>query len=109
MLTQLVKAGQHMGPGATFAALAEHLRAESADFDPLIADVAADSESELETARLELAGAIRQTRMKLLKAALDELAATGMQSDEARVRYRELMTQQEKLRREAVAEIAQRQ
>ena len=108
MLAQLVEAGLRMGPGASFAVLAEHLRAENSDFDALIADVAADTESELEVARLELAGAIRQSRMRLLKAEMEHLVSAGLGSDAARERYRELTIQQEQLRREAIAEIAQR-
>ena len=109
MLQQLVEAGKNIGSSASFAVLAEQLRAETGDFDALVAEVAAAPEGELETARLELAGALRQTRMKQLKAALDHLAATGMAAPEAQERYRALMLQQEQLRREAVAEIAQRQ
>ena len=108
MLMQLVDAGRSMGPGANFAALAEHLRAESGDFDALIAEVAADSESDFETARLELAGAIRQTKMKLLKVEVDQLIVAGLATEEARERYRQLTLAQEQLRREAVAEIASR-
>ena len=112
MLMQLVEAGREIGAGASFAAMAEHLRTENGekgDFDALIAEVAAASESEFETARLELAGAVRQTKMKLLKAELDQLAASGLASREAQQRYRELMIEQEQLRRQAEAEIAQRQ
>ncbi len=109
MLQQLVDAGKNIGAAASFAVLAEQLRAETGDFDALIAEVAATPESELETARLELAGALRQTRMKQLKAALDQLAATGLAAPDAQQRYRALTLQQEQLRREAVAEIAQRQ
>ena len=109
MLRQLVDAGKRIGPAASFAVLAEQLRAENSDFDALIAEVAAAPEGDAETARLELAGAVRQTRMKLLKAELDGLAATGLAAPEAQERYRALTLQQEQLRRQAVAEIAQRQ
>ena len=108
MLMQLVDAARSMGDMAGFAALAEHLRSESGDFDALIAEVAAASDSAIESARLELAGALRQTRMKLLKAEIAELITGGLASDSDRERYRELMIRQEQLRREAVAEIAQR-
>ncbi|RZI43603.1 DNA primase [Herbaspirillum sp. HC18] len=99
MLKQLIEACVALGPQANFAALAEQLRALNSDFDPLIAEIAADSESELDTARLELAGAIRQTKMQVLKAELERLATTGLATEEARARYRELMQQQEQLRR----------
>ena len=109
MLQQLVEAGQAIGTAASFAVLAEQLRAENGDFDALIAEVAATPESELETARLELAGALRQTRMKQLKAEIDQLVGTGLAAPEAQEKYRALTLQQEQLRRQAVAEIAQRQ
>ncbi|MES2832646.1 MAG: DNA primase [Pseudomonadota bacterium] len=108
MLRQLVDAGKRMGQSASFAILAERLKAESADFDALIAEVAAETESAFDTARLELFGAIRQTRLKQVKEQLDELAAGGLSSEDARERYRSLSSHQERLRQEAVAEIAQR-
>jgi DNA primase len=104
MLTQLISACQALGPQANFAALAERLRAAGADFDPLIAEIAADSESDAAAARLELAGAVRQTRMQVLKVELDQLAKTGLGTEEARARYRELSQQQEQLRRQAEVE-----
>jgi DNA primase len=108
MLTQLVAASRSMESQASFAALAEHLRISGSDFDPLIAEIAADSESDIELARIELAGAIRQTKMKLLKAELDQLVTSGLGPDEISKRYREITLQQEQLRRQAEAEITQR-
>ncbi|HJU70974.1 MAG TPA: DNA primase [Paucimonas sp.] len=104
MLRQLIATGQALGEQANFAALAELLRATGPDFDPLIAEIAAAQESDKDTARIELAGAVRQTRMKLLKAELEQLAAAGLASEESRMRYRELMLQQEQLRRQATEE-----
>lgn len=104
MLTQLIDACIAIGPQANFAALAEQLRAISSDFDPIIAEIAADTESDPETARLELAGAVRQTKMQILKAELERLATTGLTTEEARARYRELMQQQEQLRRQPEVE-----
>ncbi|OGB24981.1 MAG: DNA primase [Burkholderiales bacterium RIFCSPLOWO2_02_FULL_57_36] len=108
MLTQLVAASRSMEMHASFAALAEHLRMSGADFDPLIAEIAAAPESDIELARIELAGAIRQTKMKLLKAELDQLVTSGLGADEISKRYREITLQQEQLRRQAEAEITQR-
>ncbi|EGF32146.1 DNA primase [Oxalobacteraceae bacterium IMCC9480] len=108
MLMQLVVAGQEMGAQASFAMLSEHLRAGGPEFDGMIAEVAAEPESDRDAARLELAGAVRQTKMKVLKAELDQLAAGGMGHDEARTRYRELTLKQEQLRRDAEAEISRR-
>ena len=109
MLTQLLDACHALGEQANFAALAEQLRGISADFDPLIAEIAADTESDADAARLELAGAVRQTKMQVLKAELERLATAGLASEDARNRYRELMQQQEQLRREAEVENVSRQ
>jgi DNA primase len=104
MLAQLISACRVLGPQANFAALAEQLRTAGSDFDPLIAEIAADSESDVAAARLELAGAVRQTKMQVLKVEMDQLAKTGLGTEEARARYRELSQQQEQLRRQAEVE-----
>jgi DNA primase len=104
MLARLVEICRTLGPQGNFATLVEQLRSSGADFDAIVAEIATDSESDLEVARLELAGAVRQTKMQVLKAELDQLAATGMASEEARNRYRELVQQQEQLRRQAEVE-----
>jgi DNA primase len=104
ILRQLVTVSRAMGEHATFAALAEQLRASGGEFEDLIAEIAADQESDSNTARLELAGALRQTKMKLLKVEMEQLALSGMQTEEARQRYRQLMLLQDQLRREAQTE-----
>ena len=104
MLQQLMDTCRALGPQANFAALAQQLKMGNGDFDALIAEVAAEPESEITTSRLELAGAIRQTKMQLLKAEMDALAASGLGTEEARGRYRELFQQQEQLRRQAEVE-----
>lgn len=108
MLEQLVEMSREMGAHANFATLAELLRSTGSDFDPLIAEIAADTESNIDVARLELAGAIRQTKMKVLAAEMETLIATGLGSEEAQSRYRDLTLQQEQLRRQAQAEKVQR-
>lgn len=109
MFMQLLEACRALGTQASFATLAEQLRVTGSDFDALIAEVAADTESDVKPARLELAGAIRQTRMQVLKAELDRLVATtNLATEEARERYRELMQQQEQLRRQAEVETTTR-
>ncbi|MDB5770574.1 MAG: primase [Burkholderia sp.] len=104
MLGQLIAACQTLGPQANFAALAEQLRAIGSEFDSLIAELAADSDSDIDAARMELAGAVRQTKMQVLKAELDQLANSGLGTEDARARYRELTQQQEQLRRQAEVE-----
>jgi DNA primase len=46
--------------------------------------------------------------MQVLKAELDRLATTGLATEEGRIRYRELMQQQEQLRRQAEVESTSR-
>ncbi|MDY7580039.1 DNA primase [Herbaspirillum sp. RTI4] len=105
LLTQLVGIGRSMGEQANFAALVEHLREAGPDVEALILEIAAEPESDLEAARLELFGAIRQTSMKMLREEAEQLAAAGLGSEEARQRYRELTRQQEVLRRQAGVEL----
>lgn len=107
MVVQLVDAIRTMGDQVSFAALAEHLRREGADFDALVAEVAADSGSGLEVSRRELAGALRQIEMRMLKLEMDRLATGGLKLEESQVRYRELMARQEVLRREAETQAGQ--
>ena len=101
MLQRLVALAQEMGEQASFAVLAERLRIEGSDFETMIGEIAAEPESEIEVIRLELAGAVRQTKMKILKAEQDLLAASGLRTEQALTRYRELALLQERLRREA--------
>jgi DNA primase len=99
MIRELISIGRPLGANANFAAFSELLH-DVDGFETLIADIAAESESDIESVRLELAGAIRQIKIKAVKAELDLLAAEGLSSQEARQRYRALMAQQERLRRE---------
>jgi DNA primase len=108
MLQQLIAAALALGENANFAALSENLRASGSDFDNIIAEIATEPESDVDVVRLELAGAIRQTKIKLIKVEIDRLAAAGLASDEARARYRELTQMQEQLRRQAAQENAAR-
>lgn len=108
LFAQLIAAGASMGEKANFAALSEHLRDGEADFSAMIAEIAAESETEVNLARLELAGAVRQTKIKMVRTEMEQLAESGLQSEDARNRYRELMLMQEQLRREAAAEIQPR-
>jgi DNA primase len=104
MFGQLIAAGRAMGAHASFAALAEHLREAGPDFEPMIAEVAAASESDPDTARIELSDAIRKIRMQALSDELKSLIDGGLADEAAKMRYRELTLQQEQLRRQTEAE-----
>ena len=99
MLTQLVEVSRSMGEQANFASLVEHLRDTGPDFDVLIAEIAAETESEFDVVRQELAGAVRQTKMRQVEEEMEQLASGGLRDDAARQRYRELMQKKEHLKR----------
>jgi len=103
LLSQLISEARAMGDQANFAGLAERLRAAGPEFDALISVIAADTEYDVESARAELAGAVRQTRLKQLNAEMERLAA-GAMTPESHARYRQLMTEREELKQQAAAE-----
>lgn len=107
-LTQLVMVCQSMGAQANFAALSEQLRMHGSEFDALIAEVAVETESEIDVVRLELAGAVRKTKMQAYKAELNQLSASGLSVEELRERYTWITQKLEQLRREEEVEIALR-
>jgi DNA primase len=98
MLRAVATAARSVSGESGFASLAEALRGQGDELDRLLGESAAESPSDLELARRELAGAVRQTTMKILKAEQDQLAASGLPDDAARQRYRDLAAQLEKLR-----------
>ncbi|MDP3785630.1 MAG: toprim domain-containing protein, partial [Undibacterium sp.] len=108
MLTQLVSIAQTLGEQANFAVLAESLRATGSDFDLLIAEIAGQSESEIDVVAVELAGALRQMRTQVLKIEMEQLATRGLREPQDIVRYREIMQLQDAIRREAELEAAGR-
>ncbi|MFZ6647961.1 DNA primase [Undibacterium sp. TJN25] len=109
MLTQLATIAYSMGEHANFAALAENLRATGSDYDALIAEIAEQTETELDVVRLELTGAIRQIRKQVFNVEMQRLAATGLREEADIMRYREVMQLQDQLRKQAEAEAAVRQ
>ncbi len=106
MLRAVVQAARGVSGEAGFATLAELLRDQGDELDRLIAEVAAETPSEPELARRELAGAVRQTTMKILRAEQDRLVATGLPDEASRIRYRELAVVIERLRAEAERDLA---
>ncbi len=106
MLRAVVLAARSVSGNAGFAALAELLRDQGNDLDKLIADVAAETPSEPELARRELAGAVRQTTMKILRAEQERLVAGGLPDESSRHRYRELAAALERLRADIERDLA---
>ncbi|MES2152248.1 MAG: DNA primase [Pseudomonadota bacterium] len=107
-LIQLVACGQELGPNGSFAALSQTLRDASAEYDGLIAEIAAEPESDYESCKLWLSGAVRQIKMDALKQELSQLFSSGMTSDQMSARYREITVLQEQYRVEQTAEMTPR-
>lgn len=103
MLRQLVELSRGMGEQASFATLVEHLREGGSDFDTLIAEIAAETESDLDVVRQEMAGAVRQTRIRMVDEEMQRLANAGLRDEDSRSRYRELTQQKERLKRQSDA------
>lgn len=97
MLEELVSQCVQAGSGG-FAAISELLRQGGSDFDSLIAEVAAETESETELLRMELRGAVRQSRLRLCNSEIEQLVAGGLRSEEEKNRYRDLMRLQTQLK-----------
>ena len=97
-LRAVVEVAALLPEGASLAVLSDALRARGVELGPLVAEIAAESPSESDLARKELAGAIRQTKLKSLKAELESLASGGLASDLAKARYREVSVELEKIR-----------
>ena len=97
MLEELAALCQQVGEGG-FALLAELLRQQGSDFDGLVAEIAADSASEPELLRMELRGAVRQSRLKQCRSEIESLVAGGLRTEDERNRYRELMRLREQLK-----------
>jgi DNA primase len=70
----------------------------------LIAEIASEPESDIDSVRLWLSGAVRQIKMDALKQELNQLFSSGLTSDQLGVRYRELTAIQDQLAREDAAE-----
>jgi len=104
-LRQLVALAQGLGANGNFAALCEQLKEATGEYDKLIAAIASEPESDLESDRVWLVSAVRQVKMDVLKQELNQLFSSGLTPDQVGARYREITAQQELLMREAANEI----
>ena len=98
MLRRVVDAARQVSGEAGFAVLAEQLRGDGDQLDALISEVLAEPLPELESARIELEGAVRQSAMRALRAEQDRLVAQGLPDEESRARYRKIASTLEQLR-----------
>ena len=103
-LQQLVAAGQALGEFGGFAALAQQLKEMSVEYDGLIAEIAAEPESDIDSVKIWLTGAVRDIKKNLLMKEIDQLVSTGLPTDADRNRYRELIAIQNQLTVEEIAD-----
>lgn len=100
-LGQLIAAGQALGPQGSFAALAQHLQqTQGGEYEAIIAEIAAEPESDYDSVRQWMVDAIRDLKLAALKAEVTAMFAGGLMTDETGVRYRENMSKQDQLMRE---------
>lgn len=107
-LGQLVGVGQALGEHGSFAALAQQLKELGSEYDEIIGEIAAGSESDYDSERSWLVSTIREIKLNALKAELQQLFASGLPSEKIGVRYREITQEQGELERERDAELVNR-
>lgn len=107
-LRHLVEMAQALGEIGTFAALSQQLKEVTAAYDRLIAEIAAEPETDVEADRVWLLSAVRQIKMDILKKELNQLFSSGLPPDQVSTRYREITAQQDLLARAAASELAAR-
>lgn len=102
LLMAVLNAVGILGEETNLAALVEHLRFDGVDCEQLVQE-AVGQEFEAEPALMDLKGAIRQIRLRVIKAEMNELVSSGL-TDEKKDRFYALNEQLENLRREMNAE-----
>lgn len=107
-LRHLAETAQALGEHGTFAALSQQLKEVTTEYDAMIAEIAAEPESEVDADRIVLLSSVRQIKMDSLKQELTQLFSSGLTPDQVSARYREIVAQQDLLAREAAAEMAPR-
>ncbi|MFC0254441.1 DNA primase [Massilia consociata] len=107
-LRHLVGMAQSLGEFGTFAALSQQLKEVTAEYDSLIAEIAAEPESDVEADRVWLVSAVRQIKKEALKQELNQLFSSGLPPDQVSTRYREIVAQQDILDREEAAAMTPR-
>ena len=107
-LCELVAIGKELGEFGGFAALSQRLKEAGSDYDTLIAEIASESESDIDSERQLMISAVRQIKVEALKHELNQLILAGPTSDSFSMRYREITAQQDLLAREEAGSLAPR-
>lgn len=103
LLQTVLDAIRDLGEQGSYAALVEYLRADGVDCEQLVQETLEREYGE-EPALLELKGAIRQIRLRMLASDMERLFSSSMTTEEKRRRYDELRKQQDDLQKEMAKE-----
>lgn len=103
LLRAVLDAIGELGERLNYAALVERLRADGVDCEQLVRETL-DREYEEEPARMELLGAVRQIRLRVLALEMEKLVSSSLDADEKKRRYQELWKRQDALQKEMARE-----
>ncbi len=103
-LLRTVLDGIHdLGEQGTYATLVEYLRSSGVNCEQLVLETL-EREYEEELAQLELEGAVRQIRLRMLASEMEKILSSSMETEEKALRYNELRKQQDNLQKEMMQE-----
>ena len=103
LLLAVLGAIGELGERLNYASLVEQLRADGVECEQLVKETQ-DREYEEEPARMELLGAVRQIRLRVLAAEMEKLVTSSMEAGEKKRRYLELRELQDALQKEMAQE-----
>ena len=103
LLKTVLSAIRELGEQGSYATLVEYLRSGKVDCEQLVHETL-DREYEQELALMELVGAVRQIRSRVLASEMEKLFSSGLVGEEENRRYYELKKQQEELKKEMAQE-----
>ncbi len=94
---------RNLGEQGSYAALVEYLRSGGVNCEQLVQETLG-REYEEEPALLELKGAVRQIRLRMLASEIERILSSSMATEEKALRYNELRKQQDSLQKEMMQE-----
>ena len=87
-----------LGERLNYASLVERLRSDGVECEQLVRETL-DREYDEEPARMELLGAVRQIRLRVLASEMEKLVSSSLEPAEKKRRYLELRERQDALQK----------
>ena len=103
LLRTVLDAIRELGEQGSYVALVEYLRTGGVNCEQLVQETL-EREYEEELALLELKGAVRQIRLRMLASEIEGVLSSQLATEEKRRRYGELRKQQDDLQKEMAQE-----